>query len=122
MTRTPWTRIGCLDEIPRPGVHVVRRAGQPDVAIFRTATDRVFALLDRCPHRGIPLSKDMLHAERVTCLLHNTIVDLESGSTVAPQYGCVKTFAVRVEDGAVYFNLCEHADGAGQRAAVATRR
>ena len=104
-----WTRICRVDDIPRLGARVLRRVGQPNVAVFRTASDRLFALLDRCPHRGGPLSQGIVYGERVACPLHNTAVELGSGNAVAPDKGCVKSFAVKVTDGNVYLDLREHA-------------
>ena len=42
-----------------PGARRAPRGARPracDVAVFRNAEDEVFALLDRCPHKGGPLS------------------------------------------------------------------
>jgi nitrite reductase (NADH) small subunit len=100
-----WTRICLLKDIPRPGAHVVRRDNAPNVAVFRTASDRLFALLDRCPHRGAPLSQGLVSGERVACPLHQTSIELESGNAIAPDKGCVQTFAVKVEKGIVYVEL-----------------
>jgi nitrite reductase (NADH) small subunit len=100
-----WTRVGLLDEIPRLGARVVRRAHGPNVAVFRTATDKVFALADRCPHRGGPLSQGIVFGERVACPLHSTCVDLDSGCAVAPDKGQVPVFAVKVENGQIYVDL-----------------
>jgi nitrite reductase/ring-hydroxylating ferredoxin subunit len=38
------------------------------VAVFRAADDRVFALDDRCPHKGGPLSQGIVHDGRVLCV------------------------------------------------------
>jgi nitrite reductase (NADH) small subunit len=100
-----WTRICRLKDIPCPGAHVVRRDNAPNVAVFRTEDDRLFALLDRCPHRGAPLSQGVIFGETVACPLHQTNVELESGNAVAPDKGCVQTFAVKVEKGVVYVDL-----------------
>jgi len=100
-----WTRICLLKDIPRPGAHVVRRDNAPNVAVFRTESDRLFALLDRCPHRGAPLSQGVIFGETVACPLHQTNVELTSGNAVAPDKGCVQTFAVKVEKGVVYVDL-----------------
>lgn len=51
-----------------------------DVAVFRTADDRVFALRDRCPHKGGPLSQfdGIVHGHRITCPLHNWVLELKA--------------------------------------------
>ena len=78
-----WFDIGALDDIPRLGARVVRtRHG--DIAVFRTADDRVFGLDDRCPHRGGPLSQGIVFDGRVACPLHNWCIELSDGKAVAP--------------------------------------
>lgn len=98
-----WIEIGLLTEIPRMGARVVQTP-IGDVAVFRTADDGVFAVRDRCPHRGGPLSQGIVHGHRVTCPLHNWVIDLETGSALGPDTGCTRTLAVAVIDGTV--RLC----------------
>lgn len=112
-----WTRVCRLKDIARPGSHAVSRDYARDVAVFRTAGDRLFALFDRCPHRGAPLSRGVVHEGHVVCPLHSTRVDLESGHAVPPDKGCVKTFAVKIEKGIVYVDL--QLEGTGASAALA---
>ena len=50
-----WIEICALEDIPVRGARVVRRPGQDDLALFRNAADAVFAMVDRCPHKGGPL-------------------------------------------------------------------
>ncbi|MCG8123004.1 MAG: Rieske 2Fe-2S domain-containing protein, partial [Candidatus Thiodiazotropha taylori] len=50
-----WIPVTKLEEIPRLGARTLQ-AGELDIALFRTGSDEVFALRDRCPHRGGPLS------------------------------------------------------------------
>jgi nitrite reductase (NADH) small subunit len=89
-----WITIGKLDDLPPRGARVVRtRDG--DIAVFRTATDQLFALRDRCPHKGGPLSEGMVYGERVACPLHNWTIDLASGDAVAPDHGCTRRYPVR---------------------------
>lgn len=104
-----WIRVCRLEDIPRLGARVLRRAAACDVALFRTAEDRVFALDDRCPHKGGPLSQGIVHGERVTCPLHNWAIELASGDAVAPDEGCAQRLAVRVSDGDVLLDLAEEA-------------
>ena len=99
-----WIEIGRLEDIPRLGARVVE-CSDGDVAVFRTADDRVFALRDRCPHRGGPLSQGIVHGTRVACPLHDWKVHLDTGLAVEPDEGCAATFPVRVEGGVIYLGL-----------------
>ena len=99
-----WTEILHLDDIPRLGARVVRHRDL-DVAVFRTAEDEVFALEDRCPHKGGPLSQGIVHGRRVACPMHGWNVELDSGCAVAPDQGCAREFPVRLEDGRVWLDF-----------------
>jgi nitrite reductase (NADH) small subunit len=100
-----WTRICAREDIPRLGARVVRRPYGGNIAIFRTASDTFFALADRCPHRGGPLSQGIVYGDRVACPLHNTNVELPSGCAVAPDKGQVETFDVKIEGDFVFLAL-----------------
>jgi nitrite reductase (NADH) small subunit len=101
------TAVCALADIPVLGARVVERPGHPDgnVAVFRTADDRVFAVLDRCPHKGGPLSQGIVFGERVACPLHNWTIELDTGCAVAPDVGCARRFPARIERGVVYLAL-----------------
>jgi nitrite reductase (NADH) small subunit len=101
------TRVCRLSEIPVLGARVMVRAEHPDgnVAVFRTADDGVFAVLDRCPHKGGPLSQGIVFGDRVACPLHNWTIELATGEAVAPDVGCARRFPVKVEAGIVYVDL-----------------
>ena len=93
-----------VEELPRQGARVLERPGHPDgnIALFRAEDDAVFAVLDRCPHRGGPLSQGIVYGHRVACPLHNWSIELGSGNAVAPDAGCTRTFAVKIVDGVVH--------------------
>lgn len=97
---TVFIDIGSLDDIPRQGARLVKTA-QDCIAVFRTADDRVFALDDRCPHKGGPLSEGIVHGTAVTCPLHNWVFDLNTGQAQGADQGQVRTHAVRVSQGRV---------------------
>ena len=92
--------IAALDDIPRQGARVVRTP-QGCVAVFRTADDQVFALEDRCPHKGGPLSEGIVHGAQVTCPLHAWVFDLNTGQAQGADEGAVATFSARVVAGRV---------------------
>ena len=99
-----WTEIGQVSDIPRQGARVVA-SGIGDIAVFRALDDTVFAIEDRWPHKGGPLSQGIVHGHSVTCPLHNWVVDLQSGEAAAPDVGCVRRIPVRVEDGRVLLSI-----------------
>lgn len=99
-----WIDIGHLSDIPRQGARVIAAPGG-NIAVFRTVDDAVFALADRCPHKGGPLSQGLVHGRRVACPLHDWRIQLDTGEAVAPDTGCAARYPVRVEDGRVRLRL-----------------
>lgn len=96
-----FIRIASLEDIPPLGARRWKRADGVEIAVFRAEGDRVFALRDRCPHKGGPLSQGIVFGETVACPLHNWCIGLDSGAAVAPDVGTVERFPVKVESGAV---------------------
>ena len=99
-----WVEVGELNDIPLLGSRVVRTT-VGDIAVFRTANNKVFALDDRCPHKGGPLSQGIVHDERVTCPLHNWVISLKSGEATGPDEGCTHTYPVKVEDNIIFVEM-----------------
>ncbi|MFO1327693.1 MAG: nitrite reductase small subunit NirD [Rubrivivax sp.] len=104
---THWIDICALDDIPLRGARRVARERGLPVALFRPVPDRVHALLDRCPHRGGPLSQGIVLADAVACPLHNWTLMLADGQARAPDEGCTPVFACRVERGRVLLDADE---------------
>ena len=102
-----WKPICRLDEIPVLGARRVARAQGVAVAVFRNAEDQVFALLDRCPHKGGPLSQGIVLGQSVACPLHNWTIGLADGCAKSPDEGCTPRFASKVEDGQVFLDATE---------------
>ena len=92
-----WKPICLVSDIPLLGARRVNRSEGAAVAIFRNAEDKVFALLDRCPHKGGPLSQGIVFGESVACPLHNWTIGLADGCAKAPDAGCTSRFAVRLD-------------------------
>ncbi len=102
-----WTAICRVQDIPPLGARRVARQRGLDVAIFRTSGDEVFALLDRCPHKGGVLSQGIVFGRQVSCPLHNWTIGLDNGAAREPDEGCTPSFAVRVDAGMVYLDADE---------------
>jgi nitrite reductase (NADH) small subunit len=102
-----WQRACRVEDIPKLGARVVKNAGG-NIAVFRNAEDEVFALHDKCPHKGGPLSQGIVHGRKVACPLHNWNIQLEDGCAVAPDQGCTKSYPVKVEAGEVFLQIQSH--------------
>jgi len=99
-----WKRICGVDDIPELGSRVVSRPERTSVAIFRNADNKIFALLDKCPHKGGPLSQGIVFGEKVACPLHNWNIELPTGCAASPDEGCTQKFNVKVEAGDVFLD------------------
>ena len=66
-----WKKICLINDIPVLGARRVARPQGMDVAVFRSSEDKVFALLDRCPHKGGPLSQGIVFGTSMACPMHN---------------------------------------------------
>lgn len=100
-----WLDIGPENSIPLRGARqVVTPWG--DIAVFRTGDNHFYAIDDRCPHQGGPLSQGIVHGAAVTCPLHNFVIALDSGRARAPDEGCVRRYPLRLEAGHIYLGFC----------------
>ena len=115
---TQWTAVCKLEDISQLGSRVLRRpdAEGGDIAVFRNSDDEVFALLDRCPHKGGPLSQGIVFGRKVACPLHGWVIGLDDGLATAPDEGCTAHYACKIEDGVV------HVDLASQKIQVAVEK
>lgn len=98
-----WIDIGALENIPQQGARIIK-AKFGCIALFRTSDDQIYALSDRCPHKGGPLSEGIVHERKVTCPLHNWVFSLETGQAQGPDEGQVARYDVRTENGRVLLN------------------
>lgn len=107
MKANDWQVICRVEDIPVLGSRRVARRRGVDVAVFRNAEDQVFALLDRCPHQGGPLSQGIVFGTSVACPLHNWTIGLDDGCAYAPDEGCTQRFSCKVEAGQVLLDPVE---------------
>lgn len=98
-----WIEIGLVDDVPLRGSRVVSTP-RGNIAIFKTAEGRIFALWDKCPHKGGPLSQGIVHGDHVTCPLHNWVIGLETGEVKGPDQGCARKVKCKVEGATVFID------------------
>ena len=110
MNTNDWVAICRVEDIPLMGSRRVARGQGAPVALFRTAEEgpqAVHALLDRCPHKGGPLSQGIVMGHGVACPLHNWTIRFEDGCAQAPDEGRTPRFALRIVDGVVQLDAAQ---------------
>jgi nitrite reductase/ring-hydroxylating ferredoxin subunit len=102
MTAVATTKVyvGSVEDVKARGCVQVSGGGH-GIAVF-AHEDRFYALDNRCPHMGFPLSRGTVHDGLLTCHWHHARFDLEGGGTLDPFADNVRTFQVLVEDGSLY--------------------
>src|ERR1700748_915230 len=97
------------------GRHVLRRGGKQVLLLAREG--RLFAIANRCPHEGYPLSEGTEGPNCVlTCNWHNWKFDLATGAALVGR-GPVRIYRVELRDGEIFLDLTEpHADALKERA------
>ena len=87
------------------GRKVVRRAGKQVLLI--ASEGRLFAIANRCPHEGYPLSEGTEGPGCVlTCNWHNWKFDLATGAALVGR-DPVRTYALEVRDGEIFVDLSD---------------
>lgn len=99
-----WVDLGAVTALPERGARCVR-LGSFTIAVFRTSSGEIFALRDQCPHRGGPLSQGIVHGTRVTCPMHDWVIDLKTGCATGVDEGSTPTYNVRVDGGRVLLEV-----------------
>jgi nitrite reductase (NADH) small subunit len=117
-----WTDVGGIDDIPRRGARRVMRGAAIPIAVFRTAGDEVFALVDRCPHKGGPLSEGIVQACAVACPLHGWVINLADGHAEAPDEGRSDTVPIKRVGDRILLSLPSVDARRGGRVAAPARR
>ena len=110
-------RVCSVDDVPLGEGRAVEVDGRR-IAVFQTRTGW-FALDQRCPHRGGPLTDGILADGCVICPLHDRRFDLATGHCVTDPPMRVVAYRVELHDGEVWIDSVALADGSGARAALA---
>jgi nitrite reductase (NADH) small subunit len=100
-----WHEVCGVEDIPVLGARVLKRKGEKDIAIFRNADNKVFALTDECPHKQGPLSQGIVFGEKVACPLHNWTIGLSDGCAQSPDEGCTPAYSIKIVGDRVHIGL-----------------
>jgi nitrite reductase/ring-hydroxylating ferredoxin subunit len=96
----PMVLVAELDDLRERGVRVVAAEGRT-IAVFAHA-GKVFAVDNRCPHMGFPLSRGTVSDGILTCHWHHAKFDLAGGCTFDPFADDVASFRTEVRNNQVW--------------------
>lgn len=102
---THWVDAGPLESLS-PGSAKVVTHGRQRIAVFHLEDGRLYAIDDRCPHEGFPLSKGFVNQSVVTCRWHAFRFDLKSGRCVLGDEHA-RSFPVRLVDDRIEVGVVE---------------
>lgn len=97
-----WIDVGPTTQIEPGMAATLPVEGGDEIAIFHTKRGQFFALVNKCPHKGGPLSQGIVHGDSVSCPLHNFRISLHSGEALGEDKGCTPTIETRVDAGRIY--------------------
>jgi nitrite reductase/ring-hydroxylating ferredoxin subunit len=101
-TTDEWVPVADLADLEREGQAVVGVDGRA-VALFHHEGE-VYAVDNRCPHMGFPLSRGSVEEGVLTCHWHHARFELEEGDTFDIWADDVQTFPVEVRGGEVFLD------------------
>lgn len=104
--RNQWYVAGYSDELQQQPL--ARVLLSEPIVLFRDSTGRAAALLDRCPHRGMPFSEGIVLDDTLECPYHGMRFDgsgrcvLIPSSPVIPARMCVPAYPVQEQLGLLW--------------------
>lgn len=107
MTNIPdgFAEIGTTDEFDEEAPSVVTVDGH-SIGVFYH-NQEFYAIDNRCPHMGFPLTKGTIEDCILTCPWHHARFDITGGDTFDPWADDVRTYPTTTHNGKLYVNITE---------------
>ena len=114
---TTWIANGLSPDLPRAVVMHGDWQGV-ELAIWRSATGRLSAWKDRCPHRGMRLSHGFVRGETLACIYHGWVYGQDGACRHIPAHPAMvppasiraEAFACVEQDGVLWVAPAEATD------------
>jgi nitrite reductase/ring-hydroxylating ferredoxin subunit len=100
--------VSTLEELKKKGQMSINIQGHDLVVFYYEG--QAYALDNRCPHMGFPLSRGTSKNGILTCDWHHARFDLKSGGTFDLWAGDVPSFPIEVQNGKVWVTMEQHKD------------
>jgi len=96
--------VGALGDFREGRAVAIEAAGRRLVLVRRG--ERVFAVVDRCSHRGFPLHDGRVGEDGIRCRTHGSCFDLTSGEVLrGPARRAIRTYPTAIVDGEVVVEI-----------------
>ncbi len=100
-----FTRVARVEEI-EPGRALALRIGIRHIAVFNVS-GAFYAVEDACRHMKARLSTGRVEGTTLICSWHGWKYEITTGECHDKEWGCLRTFPVKVEDGEVFVSDTE---------------
>ena len=96
-----YVRAAAVEDVPPNALHGVEIEGKR--ICLANADGRIYAFADNCTHRDFPMHAGTIEDGEVECAWHGAKFDMPSGrATRLPAVKPLKTYEVKIEDGAIW--------------------
>ena len=97
-----WIKVALVSDISADTNTVRVDCGSEAVCLYQV-DGKVSATQDRCPHGNASLAEGYIEDGMIECPLHQALFDIATGEVKSPPCTTnLRTYPVKVEDGAVY--------------------
>ncbi len=98
-----WYPVMKVSELEKGSGRPMDIAGK-SIAFFNL-DDKIYAIENRCMHRGGPLGDGHLEGSQVTCPWHAWQFDVKTGACHTMQGASQKTFKTKIENGEIFVEV-----------------
>ncbi|MFA5312697.1 MAG: Rieske (2Fe-2S) protein [Methanomassiliicoccales archaeon] len=98
-----WIFAADVTDVGARPLKAVFPKGVPIMLIPRG--ERVFALSNRCPHMGCPLTGGTLKGDTIVCPCHDWSFDIRTGELAMSREVKLTSYETKVEDGRIFVKL-----------------
>lgn len=99
-----WIQVIKADALPVQGMAAVFPKGLP-VLLVRKSADEIYAVANKCPHMGCPLSRGRLDGYILQCPCHDWRFDIRTGAFLDAPELALRLHEWKTDDGYILVKI-----------------
>lgn len=103
MTETSWVIAANIKDLKDNNIKAVKVKDKSIILIKKG--ENVYALSNKCPHMGCPLSSGTIMDSFISCPCHGWRFDIETGFYINSKDYSLISYTVKIENGNVFVNI-----------------